>query len=115
MINYRVALLLGLTGFVIACDGPDLTITRGAEDSLAWTRRLAVAVPLTTPADSARVIMERNGFHCRAGADTVAYLWCDKESGGAYAVVRRRWQAVIDLDAQQRVVQVRGFTGLIGL
>ena len=110
----RVVVLLSLAGLVVACEGSDLTITRGAEDERRWTQRLAAAVPLMTPADSARAIMESNGFRCRAGADSVAYLWCDKESGGAHAIVRRRWQAVLNLDAEQRVFEVRGFTGLIG-
>jgi hypothetical protein len=112
--NGRIVALLGLTGLLVACDSSDLTITRGAEDARGWTQRLAAAVPLATPADSAREIMERNGFRCRAGADSVAYLWCDKESGGTYVVVRRRWQAVLNLDAEQRVFAARGFTGLIG-
>jgi hypothetical protein len=99
---------------VVACGIHDRTITRGADDEQAWTQRLAAAVPLMTPADSARAIMERNGFRCQAGADSVAYLWCDKEPGGATGVVRRRWQAVLNLDGQQRVFALRGSTGLIG-
>ncbi len=112
--NGRIVALLGLTGILIGCESSDLTITRGADDARGWTRRLAAAVPLATPADSAREIMESNGFRCRAGADSAAFLWCDKESGGTYAIVRRRWQAVLNLDAEHRVFEVRGSTGLIG-
>jgi hypothetical protein len=46
------------------------------------------------------------------GADSVAYVWCDKLS--QKAVVQRRWLAVINLDSQRRVYEVRGSTGLIG-
>jgi len=90
----------------------DRSITRGADGEREWSRRLAGAVPLGTPAESAQAIMERNGFQCRAGADSVAYLWCDKMSA-KINVVRRRWQAVLNLNRGQ-VFEVRAFTGLIG-
>ena len=114
--NRRVAGPLAVASIlvVVACGVPDRTITRGADDEQLWTHLLAAAVPLATPADSARAIMERNGFRCQAGADSSAYLWCDKESGGKASIVRRRWQAVLSLDKQQRVVALRGSTGLIG-
>jgi len=50
----------------------------------------------------------------RRGADSVAYLWCDEESGGRWTIVRRQWQAVLNLNERQRVFEVRGFPGLIG-
>lgn len=112
--NGRVVAFLGLAGLAVACESSDLTITRGATDARSGTQRLAAAVPLTTLAASARTIMESNGFRCQTGADSVAYLWCDKGSGGTHAVVRRRWQAVLNLDVEHRVFEVRGFTGLIG-
>lgn len=113
-LNCRFIALLGLAGVAAACESSDRTITRGTTDARGWTRQLAAAVPLTTPADSARALMESNGFHCKLAADGAAYLWCDKESGGTYAIVRRRWQAVLGLDAEQRVSEVRAFTGLVG-
>lgn len=102
-----VSLLIGL-----ACARRDTSITHGADGSPEWSRRLAAAVPLGVSGDSARGIMERNGFRCREGIDSIASLWCDKLS--RKAIVQRRWQAVINLDAQRRVHQVHGSTGLIG-
>lgn len=95
-----------------ACAGLDRTITRGADGEPEWSRRLAAAVPLGISADSARSVMLRNGFQCQEGADSVAYIWCDKLADKA--VVKRRWQAVINLDSQRHVYEVRGSTGLIG-
>jgi hypothetical protein len=57
--------------------------------------------------------MERNGFRCHEGADSVAYFWCDKLSAKK-GPVQRRWQAVINLNGERRVFEVRAFTGLIG-
>ena len=56
--------------------------------------------------------MEHKGFRCQAGVDTVAYIWCDKLSSDM--IVKRRWQAILNLDAQRQVYEVRAFTGLIG-
>jgi len=66
-----------------------------------------------TPFDSARAIMERNGFKCTSGADSVVWLWCDKFSGGKINIVQRRWQAILNMD-HGRVLEVRSNTGLIG-
>jgi hypothetical protein len=93
------------------CERRDTSITHGADGAPEWSRHLAAAVPLGISADSARRIIESNGFHCH-GADTIAHFWCDKLS--RKAIVQRRWQAAFDLDAKRRVDQVRGFTGLIG-
>jgi hypothetical protein len=112
--NSRVAGLLAFASVLVVCGGCDRSITHGADGKRDWARRLAAAVPVSTPADSARAILERNGFHCQAGADSAAFLWCEKESGGKATIVRRRWQAVLTLDAQQRVVAVRASTRLIG-
>jgi hypothetical protein len=105
----RVA-LTALLFSLLGCG--DRSITRGADGEREWSRHLAAAVPLGTPAESAQATMERNGFQCRAGRDSVAYLWCAKMSS-TVNVVRRRWQAVLNLD-QGRVFEVRASTGLIG-
>jgi type II secretory pathway component PulK len=102
-----VALFIGL-----ACAKRDTSITHGADGTPEWSRHLAAAVPVGISADSARRVMEGNGFSCREGADSVAYLWCDKRSDKA--MVQRRWEAVVKLDAQRRVYEVRGSTDLIG-
>ena len=110
---YRTACLVGLALGASACDPRDQTITRGADGAPEWSRRLSAAVPLGAPVDSARLVMEHNGFQCREGADSVAYIWCDKLSVKK-APVQRRWQAVMTLDEQRRVHQVRASTGLTG-
>ena len=105
-------LLYSVLVAAVACVMPDRTITHGADGSPEWSRRLAAAVPLGISGDSARALMRHNGFKCQDGADSVAYIWCDKLSDKA--VVKRRWQAVINLNAQHLVFEVRGSTGLIG-
>ena len=95
-----------------ACAMPDRTITRGADGSADWDRHLASAIPLGISADSARAIMLGNGFRCQDGVDSVAYIWCDKES--AKPIVKRRWHAIINLNASRSVFAVRGSTGLVG-
>jgi hypothetical protein len=107
----RIRLPTLLLPLLIACAGRDSTITHGADGAPEWSRRLAAAVPLGIGADSARDIMTRSGFACRSGTDSVAHMSCDKES--SRRVVRRQWQAVIELDAQQHVIAVRGTTRLI--
>lgn len=104
--TFTLALLIA-----VACARRDASITHGADGAPEWSRHLTAAVPLGIPADSARRIMEGNGFRCEV-ADSVASLWCDKRSGKA--LVQRRWQAVVTLDAHRRVKEVRGSTGLIG-
>jgi hypothetical protein len=96
----------------LACTRPDRSITRGADGGPEWKRRLAAAVPLGIFGDSARSVMQWNDFRCQEGDDSVASIWCDKLS--AKGIVRRRWQAVINLNAQRVVYEVRGSTGLIG-
>lgn len=96
----------------LACGGAR-SITRGAEGSAAWTRRLAAAVPIGVFADSARVLLERNGFRCQVDSAGAASLWCDKESGGRFAIVRRRWQAVLGFQ-DHHITAVKGTTGRIG-
>ena len=92
----------------------DRSITHGADGSPEWERRLAAAIPIGITVDSARGIMARNGFRCEMGADSVRYLWCDKNGGGRFSVVRRRWQAVLSLDHSDRISHVRATTGLTG-
>jgi hypothetical protein len=58
--------------------------------------------------------MTRNGFHCQLGADSVRYIWCDKWSGGRFSIVRRRWQAVLNVDGRGRIFERRAITGLTG-
>src|SRR5262245_38838637 len=89
----------------------DHSITHGADGSPEWDRRLSAAIPLGLAADSARAVMIRNGFRCSSGADSVRYLWCDKESGPRFAVVRRRWQAILNIDDRGRIYELRGTTG----
>ena len=89
------------------------TITDGAEDVATWNRQLQAAVPLGTPLERARQTMEGNGFHCVSPASHADPLWCDKQSQGKLAVVRRRWLATMELQGE-RVATVRGNTGLIG-
>src|SRR2546426_389057 len=104
----RVAPSVALLGLG-ACDR---TITHGADGEPEWARRLIGAVPVGTRVDSARSTMERNGFQCSAGTDSVPHLWCDKTSG-KHGLVHRRWQAVLNLD-RDRVIEVRASTGLVG-
>jgi hypothetical protein len=112
--NCRRSGFLAFLSASLACAPPDGTITRGADGEREWARNLAAAIPLGISGDSAQAVMERNGFRCHTGADSVVYLWCDKYSGGRAAVVRRRWQAVLNLDDGRRVFEARASTGLIG-
>jgi hypothetical protein len=105
-----VGILLTLAA---GCVG-DRSITRGADGSPEWDRRLAAAIPIGIPLDSAKAVMLRNGFRCELGADGVRYLWCDKNGGGRFSVVRRRWQAVLNLDTSDRIARVRATTDLTG-
>ena|SRR6266566_4738158 len=105
----KLALLVLLP---VSCSAPDRTITAGADTEPGWQVRLAAAVPLGTPLDSALVTMEANGFSCRQGADSVTYVWCNKTSPQRN-IVQRRWQAVINFD-NGRVLEVRAMTGLVG-
>jgi hypothetical protein len=73
---------------VASCRAGDASITHGADGDRECGRRLAAAVPLGMAADSARVTMERNGFRCTAGQDSVPYLWCDKQSASRGLVSR---------------------------
>ena len=109
----RAALLwvsLALSG----CRGVDRTITHGADGEADWSRRLAAAIPVGLSRDSARKLLEANGFRCREGADSAAQLWCGKTSTStASNIVSRRWSAVLTLN-RDSVVEVRGSTGLVG-
>jgi len=109
--NARTAAIIIVLFIALACGNRDTSITHGADGQPEWSRRLSAAVPLGISVDSAGRIMESNGFRCREGADSVFYLSCEKLS--SKAVVQRRWQAVLNLDARRRVYGVRGFTALI--
>lgn len=102
-----------LVTVAVGCAG-DRSITHGADGSPEWDRRLAAAIPIGIPRDSAQAVMLRNGFRCELGADSVRHLWCDKTGGGRFAVVRRRWQAVLNLDTNDRIARVRATTDLTG-
>jgi hypothetical protein len=93
--------------------GRDRSITHGADGSPEWTRRLTAAVPLGVARDSAQAMLERNGFRCERDSVRTASLWCEKESGGRFAIVRRRWQAMITIQ-DGHVAAVQATTGLIG-
>ena len=102
-----------LVTVAVGCAG-DRSITHGADGSPEWDRRLAAAIPIGIPRDSAQAVMLRNGFRCELRTDTVRYLWCNKTGGRRFAVVRRRWQAVLNLDTNDRIARVRATTGLTG-
>ena len=88
----------------------DSSITHGADGAPEWDRHLAAAIAPGMTIDSARAIMQRNGFRCELSSDD---LWCDKESGGRFAIVRRRWQATLGVE-DGHVRAVKGTTGLTG-
>jgi hypothetical protein len=98
--------------FALAC-AHDETITRGADGANDWKRRVEAAIPLGISEDSARSVLIRNGFNCRAFDSTDSTVWCDKEPGGRFEIVRRRWQATIHFESG-RVNRVESSTGLIG-
>ncbi|HEV8376878.1 MAG TPA: hypothetical protein VGR38_11675 [Candidatus Polarisedimenticolia bacterium] len=88
----RFLFLLIACCLLLSCRG-DATITRGADGSPEWDRKLRAAVPLGSPTQETRGIMQRNGFHCEPGADPVTTLWCRKEADAPLGLGRRRWQA----------------------
>jgi hypothetical protein len=98
--------------FALAC-AHDETITRGADGANDWKRRVETAIPLGISEDSARSVLIRNGFNCGAFDSTDSTVWCDKEPGGRFEIVRRRWQATIHFESG-RVNRVESSTGLIG-
>jgi len=85
---------------------------RPADSGQEWDRRVRAAVPVGMPADSARAIMARNGFHCAPAAAERNAIWCDNHSASRM-LVSRRWQAVIH-SSGDRVATVKPSTGLIG-
>jgi hypothetical protein len=104
--------LLFFVAFALAC-AHDETITRGADGANDWKRRAEAAIPLGISVDSARSVLTHNGFNCRAFDSTDSNVWCDKESGGRFEIVRRRWQAIVHFQAG-RVNKVESSTGLRG-
>ena len=110
----RTRIVLGtlLFGVSIGCSR-DHSITHGADGSPEWTRRLANAVPIGLPRDSAWAILERNGFHCRLDSAATASFWCDKESRGRFTIVRRHWRAFLAVQGGH-IAAVQATTGLTG-
>ena len=98
---------------VAGCRGADRTITRGVESRHEWSRRLAGVIRPGMTRDSARHLLEQNGFACEGGPGTDDSLRCDKWSGGRWAIVRRRWIATVTV-ASGRVATAQGNTGLVG-
>jgi hypothetical protein len=107
--KHRASWVVVISAASLGC-ARDNSITRGADGAPEWDRRLAAAIAPGTTLDSADAIMRRNGFRCQTSADG---LWCDKESGGRFAIVRRRWQATLAIQ-DGRVRTIKGTTGLIG-
>ena len=107
--NERAAWIMVISVAMSGCTR-DRPITYGADGAPEWDRRLAAAVTPRMTVDSARAMMQRNGFRCTLSA---VDLWCDKESGGRFAIVRRRWQATFGIE-DGHVRTVKGSTGLIG-
>src|SRR3954462_5250590 len=98
-----------ILGFVILFGGltactVDSTITRGADGSPEWERRLHAAVVVGMASDSGQAILEQNGFTCLHSTAQES-LSCTKLSGGKFDVVRRRWLALLE-SKQGRVATV---------
>lgn len=106
--HYLLSLAIGLS--LVACSR-DRTITHGADGSPEWDRRVRAAVPLGTPLEEARAIMERNGFQCQPDSDNTSVLHCDKTYGGTMTPVRRKWKASFSAP-DGRVAEVKSSTGL---
>jgi hypothetical protein len=107
--NSRAAWIVVMSVATSGCTR-ERSITHGADGAPEWDRRLAAAVAPGMTVDSARAMMQRNGFRCTVSA---VDLWCDKESGGQFAIVRRRWQATLGIQ-DGHVRTVKGSTGLTG-
>ena len=103
-----------IVAFLTVACARDNSITHGADGSREWEQRLAAAFPVGTIADSARSTMERNGVRCSVAVDRATALWCDKESGGRIAFVRRRWIASFTIQNGE-VSAIKATTGLVGL
>jgi hypothetical protein len=102
-------LFAAIIGCLLLGCSRDATITRGADGSPEWDRKLRAAVPLGSSISEARGIMDHNGFHCEPAADPVATLWCRKEAEDALGLGRRRWQATFLIRAG-RVDGIRSST-----
>ena len=85
----------------VGCQPSDSTITRGAADAGEFKRRVISAIPIGLSADSARTRMGRNGFSCQSGADSSAYIRCDKSQ--PRLLENSHWQAVFYLDGRRTV------------
>jgi hypothetical protein len=98
--------------FALAC-AHDESITRGADGANDWKRRVEAAIPLGISVDSARSVLTSNGFNCRPFDSADSSVWCDKESGGRFEIVRRRWMTTLRIGSG-RVSKVESSTGLTG-
>lgn len=99
--------------FALGACRSDSTITHGADGTREWDRKLQAAVPVGTPVQDVRLLMERNGFECKDVSAPATALWCDKMSGGRSGFVKRRWQATFDME-DGHVVRIHSSTGLVG-
>ena len=90
--KWKSFLSLIIVFHLAACRG-DETITRGVEGSQDWLRKLHATVPLGSPVPEARILMERNGFHCKPATDPVVLLWCEKRTEGHLGLPGRQWKA----------------------
>lgn len=104
---------IGAFAVLAGCRAGDRTITHGVESRNEWTRRVGGAIPRGMASDSARALLEANGFTCEHAPEPRGTIWCEKWSGGRWAIVRRRWIASVAFDSG-RVVGTRSNTGLVG-
>jgi hypothetical protein len=98
-----------ITAASLACARDD-SITHGADGAPEWDRRLAAAIAPGMIADSAHAILQREGFRCQTSTKD---LYCTKESGGRFTIVRRHWKAILAIQ-DGHVRAVKGVTGLTG-
>lgn len=85
------------------------------EDGPSMREEILRHVPIGTPKDRAREIMERNGFACsiQLNKDHQPYLFCGKQQISKWPV-ERKWLVAIGLK-DGRVSSVGGVTtGLVG-
>jgi len=101
------AVLIGTASLGCARDN---SITHGADGAPEWDRRLAAVIAPGMIADSAHAILQREGFRCETSAND---LYCTKQSGGRFAIVRRHWKAILAI-RDGHVRAVKGTTGLTG-
>ena len=107
-----IAILLTLAAVTACRQGP--SITDGAETADAWQKRLIAEVPIGMSSDSAKALLERNGFACnvaRVESDNSQHLMCRKSPSGLMSDREQRWVAALDLDDKGRVETIRSNAG----